>query len=252
MSRTFTAASDESLHVDSCPVTAYPFTLAAWCYSATDANQTVIQVCDKDVENKFSLIGLRSTANGHTARAFQHTYGTGTLVTAETSSQWSASTWHHACGVFTNDTSRAVFLDGGSKGDETSTTSGAVSDHDRIAIGRNMDSSADGEFDGSIAEAAIWNVALTDAEAAILGAGYSPLCVRPGNLVFYCPLIRDDDEDLVGGLSMTADNTPTIAVHPRIIYPARPQIITAPTGGTTAFTRSGLHGGFAHLAGGMG
>ena len=84
-------------------------------------------------------------------------------------------------------------------------------------------------MDGRIAEAAIWNVELTDAEVAILGKGFSPPFIRPESLVFYAPLIRDEDDDRVGGLSLTAYNTPTIASHPPIIYPA-PPFLSFPTG----------------------
>ena len=55
--------------------------------------------------------------------------------------------------------------------------------------------------DGSLAEAAIWNAALSDAEVAALATGVSPLLVRPGSLVFYAPLARDL-LDRVGGLQL--------------------------------------------------
>jgi hypothetical protein len=79
---------------------------------------------------------------------------------------------------------------------------------------------------GSIAEAAIWNVALTDAKVAILAAGFSPLFVDPQSLVAYWPLVRDTDDDVVGGYDMTAYNTPTVASHPpKIFYPVSPHSV---------------------------
>ena len=55
----------------------------------------------------------------------------------------------------------------------------------------------------------------------MLARGYSPLFVRPQNLVAYWPLIRDEDQDRVGGYDMAAYNTPSVAAHPPIIYSAQ-------------------------------
>ena len=59
-----------------------------------------------------------------------------------------------------------------------------------------------------------------------LDAGYSPLFVRPQNLVFYAPLVREA-VDIVGGVALTPTNSPTISVHPPIIYPSS-QILQFP------------------------
>jgi len=74
-----------------------------------------------------------------------------------------------------------------------------------------------------LAEAGLWDAALTDAEVAILGVGYSPLFVRPQSLVAYWPLVRDA-KDRVGGYDLTAGGGPVVAAHPRIIYPS-PQFV---------------------------
>lgn len=69
---------------------------------------------------------------------------------------------------------------------------------------------------GQIAEAAIWNVALTDAEIASLAAGFTPDQIRPQSLQFYAPLVRDL-VDVRGGRTITNVNSATVATHPRII-----------------------------------
>ena len=70
-------------------------------------------------------------------------------------------------------------------------------------------------FDGSIAEAAIYNAALTAAEIASLAKGMTCDKIRPQNLVFYAPLIRDLN-DQKGGLVITNNNAATVAAHPRV------------------------------------
>jgi hypothetical protein len=50
-----------------------------------------------------------------------------------------------------------------------------------------------------------------------LSQGASPALVRPDNLAFYAPLIRDL-QDLRGGLAITNNNGATVVDHPRIYY----------------------------------
>jgi hypothetical protein len=65
------------------------------------------------------------------------------------------------------------------------------------------------------AEVGIWNVALTAAEIASLAKGMTCDKVRPQSLVFYAPLIRNL-QDVRGGLTITNNNTATVANHPRV------------------------------------
>ena len=72
-------------------------------------------------------------------------------------------------------------------------------------------------WDGLIAEAAVYNAALTAAEVASLAKGMTPDKIRPQNLVYYAPLVRDLI-DQKGGVTITNNNGATVANHPRI-YP---------------------------------
>ena len=70
-------------------------------------------------------------------------------------------------------------------------------------------------MDGCLAEVGIWNAALTAAEIASLAKGMTCDKVRPQSLVFYAPLVRDLI-DTKGGLTITNNNTATVATHPRV------------------------------------
>ena len=216
MARFFDRDIGEALYVDSAPTAAYPFTMACWFNAdRIDASMGLMWLGDKDATNHFwtlyvndsEVVSATVLAGGGPAHAVS-------------SANWTADTWRHACGVFTSSTSRAAFLDGGNKG--TNATDLTPANADRIGLGSFLDFSVSSPFGGDIAEAAAWNVALTDAEVAILAKGYSPLFIRPQSLIFYVPLIRDNDEDLIGGLSLSLIQTPDIAVHPPIYYPAPP------------------------------
>jgi len=218
MARLFDDGSSEYLFIASTPITAYPLTMACWFYSDdATAEQTLIQVTDTAGGSDYWALTLRGDLVGDhiEARVRRGDFRAHTLT------GYSVNTWHHACGVFINNNSRASYIDGGSKG----TSAGISNDAsiDAIAIGGKRDSSPGDYTSGRICEVALWNVALTDAEVAILAKGYSPLFVHPQNLVAYWPLIRDEDQDRVGGYDMGAFNTPSIAAHTRVFYPVTVQ-----------------------------
>lgn len=133
----------------------------------------------------------------------------------------SQDTWHVATGVFAGDADRRAFLDGGNKG--TNTTDIVTSGVDRIYVGAR--DAGTQEFNGQVAEAGIWDAALTDDEVAQLGLFVSPLLVRPQNLVWYAPVLgrHSPEIDIVGGFDLTVTDA-TVADHPRVFYPAHSRL----------------------------
>ncbi len=224
----FLKASVEALNLGTAPVTAVPLTMACW-FNVKDitTNYFIFSLGDQSTGNNYFVILAAGGVGGDPIAA--QSSDSGGAPFAVSSSGFSADTWHHACGVYASATSRSAFLDGGNKGSEA--TENTPTGIDRLRIGSTADSSPVGWVDGAMAETAVWNVALTDAEVAILGLGYSPLMVRPSGLVFYSPLIRDISAgawpDLIGGVALTEVNTPTVAVHPPIFYPSAPMLIPA-------------------------
>lgn len=83
---------------------------------------------------------------------------------------------------------------------------------------RDTASSTKGYFDGDIAEAAIWNVALSDAEIAMLAKGLSPLRVRPASLVSYVPMngAASPVIDIVAGAGWAPSGITAASSNPRI------------------------------------
>lgn len=140
---------------------------------------------------------------------------------AATTSGFSANTWHHACGKFIANNSRAVLIDGGSKG--TNSTNQLVAAADTVAIGATA-------FNGSVvsssnlvrvAEFGLWNVELTDEEVESLAQGFSPLLIRPDSLISYLPMYdgSGDAIDVIDGATWTLTGTVGDAEHPEIIQP---------------------------------
>jgi hypothetical protein len=213
MARKFDDGDSEYLKIDSAPITAPPFTIACWFY----ADDTSIPMCMFDITNsgdgfqRFTL-RARGAIAGDPITFYCNTH-------AQTTTGYTINTWHHACAVAYDTDDRACLIDGGSKG--TDNNEQAPVGLDRMDIGRLGDSTPSEYFSGRIAEVGLWDAALSDDEVAILAQGFSPPFVRPQNLVAYWPLIRDTDDDIIGGYSMTAFNGPTVGAHPPMIYPVR-------------------------------
>ena len=211
---------NEYLQVLSAVVTAEPLTFACWFKQGNlgDANN-IMSVGDDDYDEWSLTTGVD---NKLTFRQHESNLIFRNVTTTTTLSD--ALVWHHACGVQrAQSTTMSVYLNGGGKA--TGNNDVDVSGVDRTRIASRSLSGADAAANVRMAEVAIYNIDLTDTEVEILALGYSPLLVRPQNLVFYVPLIRDNDKDLVGGLTLTLGGTPTIAVHPPMIYIAPPYLI---------------------------
>jgi hypothetical protein len=208
--------------MSSSPVTSYPFSWCLWVYPT-----------DISIDNEYFFIGEASSyvALGiredgtpdfkHRLRVRAAAYLWGDTV--------SVNAWTHLGGVVLGESTNHLLLysDGTKYTGNGATNSEQL--FDTVALGRLSDSSPSNYSSGNIAEAAIWNVQLTDAEFASLAVGISPLVIRPQSLVFYVPLVRDNDEDLIGGNSLTAFNSPTIQAHPPIYNPAPPLVVGVPT-----------------------
>ena len=215
MARQFVAVQDQYLEVDSAPVASAPLTVACW-FNHADAtqNQTLMWVGDRSLDTDY--FGL-SASGGGAAKDIVFITNDGTSRYGVSTDTYTQNTWHHAAGVTSSPTSRYGYLDG-SPGSED-TNSAEPLGVDRTSIGRYGRSSGGVNFDGQIAEAAIWADALTTDEVAALAARFPPTAVRPDALVFYAPLNQPsgDDYDWVGGLTLTDNATVTAADHPPIM-----------------------------------
>jgi len=213
MARLFDDGASDYLQIDQAGVTVPPFSMVCWFnVDVSNLEFFLIQIADKDVADQYHALWLDGLdASDYVGAA---TYD-GTWKEAKTTAGFSTGTWMHAAGVWADTDDRRVYLNGGNKGTET--TSVTPANMDRMTIGASGDSTPEAYISGHMAEVAIWNVALIDAEVVSLAKGFSPLFIRPQNLVAYWPLIRGLN-DRVGGYNMTASGT-VISAHPRIIYP---------------------------------
>lgn len=247
MARGFLTASTQHYAAGEAVLTTFPVSMAIWFRPANvTSNYTLMSILDSGGS---SADGIYIQIQGAVAGDFVNAVSAagGAFSTAASTAGYTANNWHHACAVWAAANSRTIYLDGGNNA--TNTTNRAWSSPAETFISRFRDT-GNQYYTGDSCEAAIWDVALTAADAAALARGCSPLFVQPANLVRYWPLIGnlEPEPSLVGGNAMVGANTPTKAAHARIYMPS--QQIVVP------FADAGAGGVFnpyyyRHLAGGL-
>lgn len=208
MARSFNAANPDYIY-RAAPVTGAPFTISVH-------GNTI------DVPTNRVIAGLFDTATDNNSfLLYQGVFGIQYFIQAGGLDQTGAvdvgtGLWFRACVIEVASNDHRLYGNGELKTNGTNIIPDSI---DRYALGIRADATPDLGYNGLIAEAALWNVALTEAEALELNAGYCPLLIRPESLVSYLPLIRDNDADLIDGVIWTASGSPTIAAHPPVFYP---------------------------------
>jgi hypothetical protein len=126
-------------------------------------------------------------------------------------------TWYHWCVTVSAADGARFYIDGVSAG--TDATVSMANNNPAISSIGASDASGVGtwqnHWSGDAAEAGIWDKVLTPEEVISLSKGMTCDKVRPQSLVFYAPLVRDL-QDVRGGLTITNNNTATVATHPRV------------------------------------
>jgi hypothetical protein len=159
----YVAANKQYHETDTPPkITAYPFSVVAW-FNTNNISiaQRLFFFGDKDTDNTYQALRLSTT--GYVYAESRNTVAVAAISTMAVT----ANTWNMAAGVWTSATLRAAYLNAGSKG--TNTTSSTFSSaHDRTSIGHQGTLTPSSPMSGKIGLVMVWNRALTDAEIARL------------------------------------------------------------------------------------
>ena len=214
--------------------TDYNITLAAWV-RPEDKHDGIIMGADDGSTND-ERFSIWSRSVGRFALRYKGSYIQSDVLYAN-----SNTIWFHVLGVF-EYSDRALYVDGVAEVANSANASLDMSGADNFYIGRDRTGRY---WDGAIAEAAAYSVALSAGEIASLAAGVSPLLVRPNALIGYWPLggaytANDADTDIVGGHALTDSGSPTGEDHPPIFYPASSPTLYVPAVGGQA-TRAMHH-----------
>jgi hypothetical protein len=162
----------------------YPLTINCWFYPTVSGFGRLNLV--SFVEDTASVVHmLRANSDTNIVE-----YNTNSPFSASSSASYTTNTWNMATAVGTSATSRTVYLNAANSG--TNTGSRTPTTPDRVCIGFSRYSGSDTPtMEGYIAEVAIWNVTLTTDELTSLYTGTKANQIRPQNLKFYMPLVRN-------------------------------------------------------------
>ena len=220
------SGSSQYLTIETPVLTAVPITMAAWFKLATVAGyQEIMSLGGRNGTTQEWRLQIQDTS-------FDLITQDNTLITCSSTAVLETGVWYHGCGVWENNSSRTAYINGADKVNIGGVKTPSPDQIYRTRIGADQGAAA--FLEGAIAEVSIWNAALSDEEVETLSLGFSPLLVRPQNLASYVPLIRDNDEDLITGLSWTPVGSPTISAHPRVFYPGMQSHLQSGSGSATA------------------
>lgn len=230
MALAFDGSDDSLTHsgaIFSGAATDYTFTLVAWVRPDDQHEGTIMGADDGSSDNeRFSIF---SRSNGRFALRRKSGY----IQTPDKDYDDSNTTWFHIAGGFSYS-GRALYVNGTQEVSQTSNISLDPTGATTFYIGRDR---AGKYWDGAIAEAAAYSVALADKDIASLAAGFSPLLVRPEKLIGYWPLgggYFPATVNPIGSTSLSVNSSPSAEAHPRIIYPTPPPAIVVAAGGQAA------------------
>lgn len=200
--------------------TAAPLTIhARYKPSSTAATASLVTLSNGTTNN---LFGLRVTTSANVnallsqGGSFGQAIGTTTLSTG---------TWYSLVAQFVSSTDRKSFVNGTQDGTNTTSLTPAGVNTNRVGI---LVTTL--PVQGSLAEVAIWNVALSAEDIAAL-VTVSPLRIRPDALVCYIPLLDSGTLDLVAPAATVTGTLTKDSDHPSVIYPRRKALWVPKTAG---------------------
>lgn len=198
MARTF-GTGKYLLNTASVAVASVPISMSIWGNFSAPANNNVFFL-GRDAGVYYGL-----TVGYVTSGRVGALTGKGSEAIAETTAAITTNTWCHCCAVFSATNSRTAYLNGGNSATETTSLVPDAMLHQEIGCFWDG-SNAWGPVSGTLAEATLWNVALTASEVVALAAGVPSLLVRPASIVGYWPIYGLDspERDFNPGIASTA------------------------------------------------
>lgn len=213
MARLFVAASNQYLeYAGALGNPNVPLTMAAWL-KPTSNTGNVLMLADSGV-NGHGWRLVQSQIGGSDVRMIASSRAGGVTTSAQSSLNiYNSTDWIHVVGVFTSNTSRDCYTNGGNVGSDTTSNDPNETLLNRVEVGRALNG---GYFSGSICDAAIWTAALNTNEILALYRGVRPQRIRSESLWLYWPIlgIQDPEPEYTGdGWNLSLGASPTQANH---------------------------------------
>jgi hypothetical protein len=221
MSRSFNGTTSDYMRSVVGALSGYPVSLSVWV-RPTSAGVRGVPIWFGNPGSNDGVFYVELLAAGNVFAGRQITdFGAANFAGA-TAGAWTANAWQQVGGSYASATSIYAVLNGVRSAEQTASSAALTfSVMDELTLGRYDRTSVFGSQNGQIAHAGIWSAALTETEWASLGAGISPMRVRPQSLHAYFPFIgrNTNDIDIIRAKTFTATGTTASAEEPRLIWP---------------------------------
>ena len=190
----------------------YPFTICALVKTtATGFRSAFGWGSATDINHHVTL-----ALSGTNKAIFNFRAGNSLLTnSSESSGTINDGNWTHIAGQAIAADSGKVFVNGVQAATSSVNVANFPSNLSLVALAALSRTSVGSYWSGQLAECALWSAELTADEIASLAKGMTCDKVRPQSLQFYAPLIRNL-QDLKAGVTITNNNTATVANHPRV------------------------------------
>lgn len=225
MSRSFNGTTSDFMRSVVGALSGYPVSLSVWV-RPTSSGVRGIPIWFGNPGTNDGVVAVELQAGGSVAAIRQITDFFSTeptpRVRTATVGTWTVDTWQQVGGAFASATSIYAVLNGVRGAEQTGASSGLTfAVMDELTLGRYDRTSVFGSQNGQIAHAAIWSAALTETEWASLGAGISPMRIRPQSLHAYFPFLgrNTNDIDIIRAKTFTATGTTVSSEEPPLIWP---------------------------------
>lgn len=193
-----------------------PVTVAAWFKTpGNTANQAAAALIATDGSDDQSVTLFAAGAVAGDPVTFQLRTTSNLGVNSTVPPAYAVDTWQHACGVNVSSTDHRAFLNGANKG-SSATAKDVTGTLTKLVVGMRGNSTS--PFTGRIAEVAIWDVALSDADVALLAAGRSPMSLSTPPIRYY-RLKADALDTVTGANGLTITGATLDADHPTVDDP---------------------------------
>lgn len=164
-----------------------PLSIAVWVWRNVDTLFNGAANWVRLSSQRVMLRGVNDIYGEHAQFFVKNSDATTTSVNSTNYSNIpSTRAWHHLCGTYDLST-MTLYTDGSSVGSVGNTKASFVVASDSVFFGSTSE-----QFDGALAEAALWSAALTTDEVTALAKGVRPIVIRPEALVYYVPLLSQD------------------------------------------------------------
>lgn len=252
--RSLASASSQYLWSNRTGVSITPFTVGGWFKPTTLAANHIL-FCIANSGSSADVYELYYDNPNSTLRMLSG-QASGTIAQSGSAADGTAMTagvWQHVLGRSKGTADRSAALNGAFGTVNATVITPTQSNINATYIGVQRYNGALSSFaNGAKFGWGLWNVDLTDQEVALLAKGYSPLMVRPNNLVSYWPFGADlPTRDWVGPAHLiNVGTTPSLDRPSKFILPATQRRIyfDAVVGGATSGALAGTLGALTSSA----